>query len=144
MGNEQGSPDSVRALEIEALAAHILADLGASPAPLPPPLFGAVEHQRIEEIRLLLAMGADVNCDLGGGWTPLVHAIDIESDATWQAHHEPDRESTELTELLLAAGAVPTEEAFAIAGRYQNRRAVELLVRYKRQAEISSTPDPAT
>jgi hypothetical protein len=45
-----------------------------------------------------------VNCDLGGGCTPLVHAIDMESDTAWQRHHEPDREPTDLTELLLAPG----------------------------------------
>jgi hypothetical protein len=61
--------------------------------------------------RLLIAAGADVNCDVVGGWTPLIHAIDIESGAAWQSHHETGHESTELT-TLLAAGAVPTDAAF--------------------------------
>ncbi len=69
--------------------------------------------------------------DFGGpGWTPLVHAIDIESDAAWQAHHETGHESTELTALLLASGAVPTNRAFEIAENYGNEKALALLRRY--------------
>jgi ankyrin repeat protein len=104
-------------------------------------LFSAIEHGRIEEVCRLIADGADVNGDGSGGWTPLVHAIDMESDTAWQRHHEPDRESTELTELLLAAGAVPTDEAFAIARRYRNRRALALLERHQRHAEPGAAPD---
>ena len=141
MRHEQEPLDGTGAAEAEALAARILADLDAAPAPPCPPLFQAVEHGQIEEVRRLIAEGADVNCDLGGGWTPLVHAIEIESDIAWQQHHEPDRESTELTELLLAAGAVPTEEAFAIARRYQNRKAMALLERHQRQAEAEVAAD---
>jgi ankyrin repeat protein len=95
-----------------------------------PPLRLAIEQQWTEIVHLLIASGADVNRDRGQGWTPLVHAIDIESDGAWQRFHEPDRESTELTELLLAAGATPTEEAFRVAQEYGNRRASALLKRY--------------
>ena len=69
--------------------------------------------------------------DFGGpGWTPLVHAIDIESDAAWQAHYETGHESTELTELLLASGAVPTKRAFEVAEGYGNQKALALLRQY--------------
>jgi hypothetical protein len=70
--------------------------------------------------------------DFGGdGWTPLVHAIDIESDAAWQAHHETGHESTELTELLLASGSVPTKRAFEVAEGYGNQKALALLRAYR-------------
>ncbi|WP_020470646.1 ankyrin repeat domain-containing protein [Zavarzinella formosa] len=128
-------------VEAETLAGRILADLDAPPDLPCPLLFSAVEHGRIEEVRRLIADGEDVNCDLGGGWTPLVHAIDLESDAAWQRHHKPDRESTELTELLLAAGAAPTGEAFAVARRYRNQRAVALLERHLKPAEQDVAPD---
>ena len=69
--------------------------------------------------------------DFGGpGWTPLVHAIDIESDAAWQAHYETGHESTELTELLLASGAAPTKRAFEVAEGYGNEKALALLRKY--------------
>jgi hypothetical protein len=133
--------DSAGAADGEALAARILADLDAAPDPPCPPLSQAIEHQRVEEVRQLIAAGADVNYELGGGWTPLVHAIDIESDTAAQRHAEPFRPSTELTELLLAAGAMPTEEAFAVARRYQNREALAVLERYQRQAELGAAAD---
>lgn len=103
-----------------------------------PPLHLAIEHQRVGIVRRLLAAGAAVNRDLGQGWTPLVHAIDIESDAAWQAHYETGHESTELTELLLAAGAAPTARAFEVAEGYGNRKALELLRQYAGQAEPSA------
>jgi hypothetical protein len=78
-------------------------------------------------------------CDLGQGWTPLAHAIDIESDAAWQAHYETGRESTALTELLLASGAVPTKRAFEIAEGCANRKALALLRQYQ---EASILPKP--
>ena len=99
-----------------------------------PPLLLAIEQQHGEIARRLIAAGADVNRDLGQGWTPLVHAIDIESDAAWQVHQEPGHESTDLIELLLAAGAVPTERAFEVAEGYGNRKALELLRRYADRA----------
>jgi hypothetical protein len=91
----------------------------------------AIEQQWIEIVRRLIAAGADINRNFAEGWgTPLVHAIDIESDAASQQFQEPGHESTELTELLLGAGAIVTEEAFEIARRYGNRRALALLERY--------------
>jgi hypothetical protein len=94
-----------------------------------PPIHYAIEHQMVEIVRRLIAAGAAVNRDAGDGWTPLVHAIDIESDSAWQAHHETGHESTAMTELLLAAGAVPIERAFGVAEGYENRKALELLRR---------------
>lgn len=124
-----------------ALAARILAALDAEP-PLPtPPLWLAIEHERVEEIRQLVADGADINADWGAGWSPLVHAIDLESDSAWQRHHEPGHESTELAEVLLSLGAVPTEEAFAIARRYQNQKALALLEKHRRHADPDAVPD---
>jgi ankyrin repeat protein len=103
-----------------------------------PPLHVAIEHQRVEIVRRLIAAGALLNWELsmpgwdfgGPGWTPLAHAIDIESDAAWQAYHERGHESTVLTELLLASGAAPTNRAFEIANNYGNEKALELLRRY--------------
>ena len=126
---------SVGVADAEALAARILADLDAAPALPCPPLFTAIEHGRVIEVRRLIAAGADVNCDSGWGWTPLAHAIDIESDAAAQRHWEPFLPSTELTELLLAAGAVPDAEAFRVARAYNNQRAVAALERHTRPAK---------
>jgi ankyrin repeat protein len=104
-------------------------DVNIAHEPHWPPLFQAIEHQRVEIAQRLIAAGANVNYDLGEGWTPLVHAIDIESDVASQAYHEAGHESTELTALLLSAGAVPTERAFKLARAYNNRRALTLLER---------------
>lgn len=90
------------------------------------PLGSAIEHMRVDIARRLIAVGADVNHDPGDGWTPLVHAIDIESDSAWQAHHEAGHETTDLTRMLLEGGALPTPEAFAIAERYGNLKAIAL------------------
>lgn len=118
------------------------ADVNALPASgHQPPLHTAIEHQRVGIVRRLIAAGALLNGELsmsgwdfgGPGWTPLVHAIDIESDAAWQAHYETGHESTELTELLLASGAVPTKRAFEIAEGYDNQKALALLRRYAGQ-----------
>jgi ankyrin repeat protein len=96
-----------------------------------PPLHLAIEQQRPEIVRRLIAAGAEVNGDLGRAWTPLAHAIDIESDAASQAGRSPDEVSTELVELLLAAGALPTERAFELAESYGNHKVLSLLRRAK-------------
>jgi hypothetical protein len=115
------------------------ADVNAVPASgHQPPLHTAIEHQRVGIVRRLIAAGASLNWELtmpgwdfgGEGWTPLVHAIDIESDAAWQAHDETGHETTELTELLLAAGAIPTKRAFEVAKGYDNQKALALLRQY--------------
>ena len=115
------------------------ADINALPAGGDlPPVHLAIEHQRVEVLRRLIAAGALLNRELsmpgwdfgGPGWTPLVHAIDIESDAAWQAHYETGNESTALMELLLVSGAVPTKRAFEIAEGYGNEKALALLRQY--------------
>jgi ankyrin repeat protein len=98
--------------EVEAMIAAG-ADVNAADEPHDPPLHLAIEQQWTEVVRRLIQAGANVNRDLGNGWSPLVHAIDIESDAASQAGRLPDEVSTELVALLLAAGARPTEEAAA-------------------------------
>ncbi|HBI45393.1 MAG TPA: hypothetical protein DDY78_21455 [Planctomycetales bacterium] len=95
-----------------------------------PPLHLAIENQRIDVIRWLLVAGADVNRNMSGGWTPLVHAIDIESDAAVQAGTLSEEMPIVLVALLLSAGAIPTTEALEIARRYQNYRVLELLQQY--------------
>jgi ankyrin repeat protein len=75
----------------------------------------AIEQRWIEIARCLIEAGADVNQERDTGWTPLVHAIDIESDAAWQTRYETGRESMELTALLLAAGAASTDRAVEVA-----------------------------
>jgi hypothetical protein len=103
------------------------ADVNAVDGPHRPPLNQAIEHQRVEIVRRLIAAGADVNRDAGGGCTPLAHAIDIESDVASQEGLPPDEVSTELIELLLASGAVPTEKAFELVAVYNNHKARSLL-----------------
>ena len=98
-----------------------------------PPLYYAIEQMHVEIARRLIAAGADINYDLGQGQTAVFHAIDIESDCASQRGLPPNETSTELTELLLAAGAIPTEEAFQLARAYDNRQALSLL----EQAEYS-------
>lgn len=95
-----------------------------------PPLHLAIEQMEVDIVRRLIEAGADVNRDLGEGWTPLVHAIDIESDSAWQAHYELGHETTELSELLLAVGATLTELAFEIVEDYDNDKARRLLRKY--------------
>jgi ankyrin repeat protein len=95
-----------------------------------PPILLAIEQQYTAIVRRLIEAGADVNRPFAEDWTPLAHAIDTESDAAWQAHYELGHESTELTELLLASGAVPNARAFKLAEEYGNRKALELLRRH--------------
>ena len=129
--------NDLRAVET-AIAAG--ADVNALPAGgHQPPVHVAIEHERVEILRRLIAAGAHLNRELsmsgwdfgGEGWTPLVHAIDIESDAAWHAHHETGHETTDLTELLLAAGALPTQRAFEVAEGYDNQKALALLRHYE-------------
>jgi ankyrin repeat protein len=94
-----------------------------------PPLHLAIEQMEVGIVRRLVEAGALVNRDLGQGWTPLTHAVDIESDAACQAGQSPDQVSTALTELLLAAGAIPNGRAIEIATAYGNSKALALLRR---------------
>jgi ankyrin repeat protein len=97
-----------------------------------PPLHLAIENLQPRIARLLIAAGADVNRPMGNGLTPLAHAIDAESDSACQTGRAPAEMSTEVTELLLISGAVPTEEAFEVArNSYGSRIMVSLLERYR-------------
>lgn len=107
-------------------------DVNAADGHRQPPLHLAIEQMEVEIARRLITAGAEVNRDLGDGWTPLAHAVDIESDAACQARVPPDQVSTALTELLLASGAVPTSKAVDLARRYGNHKALELLNRGRR------------
>ncbi len=122
--------DAIRQGDVVAVDAMIAAgaDVNAiEPGGHFPPLYLAVEHMDVAIARRLVQAGADVNHELEDGWTPLAHAIDIESDAAWQAHYEAGHETTELCELLLAAGAIPTTRAFQVAEQYDNDKARRLL-----------------
>lgn len=105
-----------------------------------PPLHLAIEQQRVDIARRLIVAGAAVNRDLGEGWTPLAHAIDIESDAASQRYSEPGRADTDVTEMLLNAGAIPTERAFDLAQAYGNERALALLRRHATGADSRQGP----
>ncbi len=118
--------------DLDAVDAMIAAgaDVNAADDPRDPPIHLAIEQEWLPIVRRLIDAGALINRDLRDGWTPLVHAIDIESDGAWQAHYETGLESTDLTELLLAAGAIPTDRAFEIARNYENRKALALLTKH--------------
>ncbi len=126
--------DAVWSGDLESVNAFIAngADVNAAESPRKPPLYLAIEQQWVEVVRCLINAGADINRSLGGGWTPLVHAIDTESDAAWQRRHLSDHASTELTAMLLEAGASPTDLAVEVAEGYENQKALGLLVRYER------------
>ncbi len=123
--------DAVRAGDLSGVDAAIRAgaDVNATDGRRQPPLHLAIEQMEVEIARRLIAAGAEVNRDLGQGWTPLAHAVDIESDAACQAGLSPDEVSTALTELLLASGAIPTDRAIELARGYGNHRALALLNR---------------
>lgn len=133
MNSDDSLGDAVWKGDTEAVDRFLAAGVdvnASSESGRPPPLWLAIEQQRLEIARRLISAGADVNRDDGDGWTPLVHAIDIESDAAWQRHHEVNLASTDLTELLLCSGSVPTPLAFEIAENYANLKALTLLHRH--------------
>lgn len=91
------------------------------------PLHLAVEQGWLSIITTLLDAGADIEQKTELGWTPLAHAIEMESDTAWQVHQEMGRESCEVTQLLLARGAAPTPFAFEVATECQHQKALALL-----------------
>lgn len=95
-----------------------------------PPLALAIEQMRLEIAPRLIQAGADVNRRLEGGGTLLMHAIDMEADSASQRGKPPDQATTEFTELLLKAGAIPTVEAYELARRYGNHKAEAIMVRH--------------
>jgi ankyrin repeat protein len=80
----------------------------------------------LEAVRRLIRAGADVNQERKG-WTPLLHAVDIECDAAVQRGVSSEEMTADLIELLLASGASPTVKALEMAQRYENHRAVAVL-----------------
>lgn len=110
------------------------------------PLGLAIEQGSVDIVRRLIAAGVDVNLVQEDDFTPLAHAIDLESDSVFQRQEPIETVSTEITELLLAAGAVPTEKAFEVARNYGNLKALTLLQEYSGVdcpgTEVSE-PDPA-
>ena len=116
--------------DVAAVEAMLAA--GADPEAVAPesflsPFMLAIEHAQVEIVRRLIAAGADVN---GRDGAPLVRAIDTESDAAVQLYDDVSKAGTELIEVLLAAGAVPTPRAFHLARSYGNEKALALLARY--------------
>ena len=71
--------------------------------------------------------GADLNRETPPGWTPLMHAVDVECDAPVQRGVPTEGIPLSLIELLLSLGAQPTAEAFQIAEKYRNHRAIATL-----------------
>jgi ankyrin repeat protein len=68
------------------------------------PLHAAVEYQQHDAIGLLIEAGADPEevVDGWGGWTPLLHAMDVERERAF-ARHQPLE--ADLTRLLIELGA---------------------------------------
>lgn len=135
MVDPQRFSDAVWAGDLAAVTSMIAdgADVDAADPPRDPPLHLAVEQQWLEIVRMLIVAGASIEAASDQGWTLLEHAIDIESDAAWQSHHESGYESTQVTKLLLDAGAIPSERAFKLARDYGNKKALELLAEYNHQ-----------
>lgn len=94
-----------------------------------PPLLLAIEQMHLAIVSRLIQAGADVNKTTDGLLSPLMHAIDVESDS---AHQRGEEAKTELIELLLESGAVTTPESIDLARRYENRKAELLLARFQR------------
>jgi len=94
----------------------------------------AVEQVWQPGLELLIHHGGDVNVREYGGWTPLIHAVDVEADGAWQAGESP---SLELLRFLLAQGANPDlrddrgQSAADLAQEYGWPEAVELLTEMK-------------
>lgn len=95
-----------------------------------PPMSAAIEQAWLPGLQLLLVHGGDVNVRKYGGWTPLMHAVDVEADGACQSG-EPA--SLDLVRFLLKQGADPAlrddrgECAADLARRYGWDEAVQLL-----------------
>ena len=82
------------------------------------------------------------NRPMSDGLTPLEHAIDEESQAACLYGLHPDNMPLELTVLLLASGAVPTEAAFRVANcSYGHQRILSLLESYGSRAKLDAASD---
>jgi len=100
---------------------------------LEPPLHRAVNSGNIEQVKLLISEGADVNVKSVNGWTPLHHAADrghremvelllahdadvnvYESNVKTAAEYAMKRNHTEIVQLLISKGADISPLHFAI------------------------------
>jgi len=96
------------------------------------PLHLAIEQLYDEIVELLLDAGADIERrDEDGGWTPLIHAVDIVSDASTQGERPPDNK---LVSLLISRGAdlaartSKGRTALSVARRYSNDETARVLL----------------
>lgn len=70
------------------------------------PIQTAINSDDPEMLRLLIATGADVNVDLGDGWTPLHEAFDYAIDGMIQNDRDsPYLEVIEIIKILIDNGA---------------------------------------
>ena len=95
-------------------------------------LHNAIENQHAETGEFLLLAGADVEHDTPGGPSPLVHAIDIETDSANQRGKEPP--DTTLLRLLIKHGANVSRRCacgitpLEMAEKVHNRHAERILI----------------
>jgi len=97
-----------------------------------------VEMRLVESVGWLLERGADPNTRDASGWTPLLHAIDVEGDCGGREIIEKQISvyAADITELLLKHGADPNtcdhsgRTPLRLARRYQHVLAIDLLVKY--------------
>jgi ankyrin repeat protein len=93
---------------VKELASHG-ADLEAYNENGNTPLHLAIENAGCEVVRTLLELGADVNRRTRDGfWTPLIHAVEVESDAAIQLQKPADNR---VIQLLLEYGASVKQRA---------------------------------
>lgn len=99
------------------------------------PLHAAIENEQTECVRLLVRRGADVH-RCAGDLSPLVHAVDIAIDGTWQRSHALGGEPTDIIEMLLEAGADPAP-GLQMAQRYGSEKIIGLLTRSRPDQTMS-------
>jgi uncharacterized protein len=92
------------------------------------PAHQAVEMEDLPRLRDLLDAGADMEGDVGDGWTLLRHAIDIEADSRDQGRSL----HVDVTALLISRGADPERRHNGISALEEARNrghwlAVELM-----------------
>ncbi|MEK7953821.1 ankyrin repeat domain-containing protein [Luteolibacter soli] len=100
------------------------------------PLHAAIENGQTEVVRRLLEVGADIEAISLAG-TPLAHAVDLVIDTALQSGTPVERESTEVIDLLIAAGA-NIEAGLEVARDYGCAFIEEHLMRRKREVKEAS------
>lgn len=102
------------------------------------PLHAAIENDKVDCVRLLIARGADIEHLEHGGFTPLATAVDRAIDGTIQTGAHPGDEPTEIIQLLLEAG-VKVEPGLEIARSYKSEKVLRLLEQWQtRSADTRS------